>query len=33
VTLVRQVRTNMLSLVGVGSRTVVASRTVELVQG
>lgn len=33
VTLVRQVRTTMLSLVGIGSRTVVASRTVELVQG
>ena len=33
VTLVRRVNTNMLALVGIGSRTVVASRTVELVQG
>jgi len=33
VTIVRRVNTNMLALVGIGSRTVVASRTVELVQG
>jgi Flp pilus assembly protein TadG len=33
VTLVRRVNTNMLALLGIGSRTVVASRTVELVQG
>jgi hypothetical protein len=33
VTLMRRVNTNMLALVGIGSRTVVASRTVELVQG
>jgi hypothetical protein len=30
---VRRVNTNMLALVGIGSRTVVVSRTVELVQG
>lgn len=33
VTLMRRVRTNLLALVGISSRTVVASRTVELVQG
>ena len=33
VTLTRRVGTNLLALVGISSRTVVASRTVELVQG